>query len=1610
MNNKIKKTLRFTPHFSVGFVWFFGCSKCLHPRTKVRGFRHRHFDIKKSVFAVILLSLVFLTGCTPIEPVEDDIYTVGRILHNVNNATNTSLVLSQNQFATYKFTKDFPGKAPVLFYEYFYFISPEAGFAAAVTNPAVSKFTKIVHAYGNDSALANYPRNFSLYHAAGITYFNYSGFEEENLSLSGLEATSADPFNSIAPIPSETKEFVFGGPYLPGSVFFDPQSLKLGIIGELLTSNKTVISLKTDFVPQGTELPNYTISVNGSVVDSNTFIDSWGSWNKNIFYYYPSINGTYEIVLNLPSYYPLFKKSTVRANFVYAGQPVDIPWLSGIEISKRFTPISVIPILVEASSLNNFSAINVSYNNASGNWTQIALAFLGTANATCSVGPGQVCKISAQGSIPVINQPLNLLIELGTPSASQSYLLESVSLPQESLTAVVNLETPTISPGTLVSVSGSVRDPSNKGVGNLLIRTFVNGQEIKKSFTSSLMQFAPNNNTGNFSFRFDAPLGLTNGSNLSFKFGEAGVYPERTVNLFGAGQVFGYDFAVLGLDYPVPLVIGVNNSIGVNISNVGTNSASGILELYYVESNSLGLEFGPRILVESRPVSLLTGEIRVENFSSMLNAYNYNINNIKLIAKINLTNGTDQNIYNNERAVVRPIFVDRDVSLIINKAGPFIVNESGNMTLRIRNNGFQTLSNISYQLEYRRDLTGENFSLASSGILESLAPGVFEDIELELNLTELITYQIKATANVSDDRISGNNDDSIFVAPMFRGADLSAFVYAQNLIAGVESQFQVTVYNGGIEEAQNPEIEVSYQDGFCSFNPLPFQPGCNNLILISAGPLPNLASFSNANYEFNFTPPNSGAITMVVVLNATNEIMPEDNIRDFGLFVSGPGPDVLVQNLFTYSQIFVVNYSSNVSATIRNIGNIEASQVAGALSWANSKDASSETFNTIATANLGVIGPSQEKIMSALFAPPVKGKLILRANVSDENDTNPNNNEFSDAIAVFNNGSDVGVTSIYVDNLIVGQNNDVAVRLTNFWNESAENISVSLFENNTFIGTQVISASGGGTLGGGAGGGGGGGPVGGGLGGYFGTGSASFNYIPQSPGEKELIAIANFSGDIDLSDNVLSINLTAYNLINVTFNATNSSGSPSGVFLISDIEQVQATQIPVVLTLLEGRDLILLKTTDINNFQDYAYRLDIINASFNNSESIVTDYYENLSDGSAEYHAALANKPSFPFKIGFTGLGLVREYANSIGIGNDVLNLQVFSSCGNFDFSSKSCSVSWEEQETVIDSENDRVTFILNNNSGNEFEGIAISTSNETLISWPFIENLFDTILFFNFIDFSRILSNVSLQQYIVLEQARINIDTTVLPELGNEPARLTFKNIQFVNPLATYNGGICPSNVCSNINYNQQANIFGVTVTGFSEFEVVEGPYCGDNICQANAAETCSSCVADCGSCTGPGGGAGGGGGGGGVSCTPRWNCDWGPCSENSQRFICVDERGCGNRINKPREITRLCFSEGNCVDNDNDGYGIGIDCLGLDIDDADPAINIITDDSDQTEPDEIELGIVFWFTTVVLLAAILIILLILLKTMKGHKTINSLESISSSKRSSESWPVESS
>jgi len=75
---------------------------------------------------------------------------------------------------------------------------------------------------------------------------------------------------------------------------------------------------------------------------------------------------------------------------------------------------------------------------------------------------------------------------------------------------------------------------------------------------------------------------------------------------------------------------------------------------------------------------------------------------------------------------------------------------------------------------------------------------------------------------------------------------------------------------------------------------------------------------------------------------------------------------------------------------------------------------------------------------------------------------------------------------------------------------------------------------------------------------------------------------------------------------------------------------------------------------------------------------------------------------------------------------------------------------------------------------------------------------------------------------------------------------------------------------------------------------------------------------------------------------CVPNWgNCQFGPCKNHFQKLVCVDLNNCMSESGQPRE-TKSCFQEGECVDRDEDGYGLGPDCIDFDVDDTNLLITI--------------------------------------------------------------------
>ena len=183
----------------------------------------------------------------------------------------------------------------------------------------------------------------------------------------------------------------------------------------------------------------------------------------------------------------------------------------------------------------------------------------------------------------------------------------------------------------------------------------------------------------------------------------------------------------------------------------------------------------------------------------------------------------------------------------------------------------------------------------------------------------------------------------------------------------------------------------------------------------------------------------------------------------------------------------------------------------------------------------------------------------------------------------------------------------------------------------------------------------------------------------------------------------------------------------------------------------------------------------------------------------------------------------------------------------------------------------------------------------------------------------------IDLDSAFAIDDKKVLVDGNIY-RVFDKSAFLSFYG-SFIAPKLKKDGADCTDCILiSNTN-----GVIKFEVPEFSSYEISEGEYCGDSIC--NNGESCSSCSGDCGGCSGSGGGGGGGSGGGGgggggggfipprrnlsgnlsvgqnSSCVERWICEqsWSECLNGKQTKECKDINKCGSSISKP-ESERVC------------------------------------------------------------------------------------------------------
>ncbi len=210
-----------------------------------------------------------------------------------------------------------------------------------------------------------------------------------------------------------------------------------------------------------------------------------------------------------------------------------------------------------------------------------------------------------------------------------------------------------------------------------------------------------------------------------------------------------------------------------------------------------------------------------------------------------------------------------------------------------------------------------------------------------------------------------------------------------------------------------------------------------------------------------------------------------------------------------------------------------------------------------------------------------------------------------------------------------------------------------------------------------------------------------------------------------------------------------------------------------------------------------------------------------------------------------------------------------------------------------------------------------------------------------NFSNSSINITNINLDQAIMITENSINIDTETYPSL-NHSAEIEFLNISFNNPGIFLNNILCSETICSvTQTYNQTLKKIAFTVTHFSNYSVTD--YCGNQFCDIN--ESNESCPIDCDENylfnttenndsdieinldiplnTNSESGSSGGGGSGGAyisginnydstnNCNSSWNCSsWNPTNciaSETQTRTCEDINNCETELNKPL-TSRMC------------------------------------------------------------------------------------------------------
>ncbi len=871
------------------------------------------------------------------------------------------------------------------------------------------------------------------------------------------------------------------------------------------------------------------------------------------------------------------------------------------------------------------------------------------------------------------------------------------------------------------------------------------------------------------------------------------------------------------------------------------------------------------------------------------------------------------------------------------------------------------------------------------------------------------------------------------------------------MFMGESKDISLTIKNKGNQPSGQITLSVYDYDPECIANE-DFENSSCIKGLITQETLESIPEYSLSNYQFTYYGAQEGVYTLKAEAIPTQQDTTSRNNYEFiPVTVKQTGTDlgVYITPEQEYKE-FIVNETNNLTVRIANLGNVKATNIKAELYINNCTYNQTLGYTTckyqlISQNTLSELASKKYAPLDIPFRINNTGYASFKVNVtSDEEDVDFSTNRDYISLQIlskdYSYSIDVLETSDFYESNhiahgtlafpIVGKNHTLFIVINNY-GRTINKVDLSFYINyttgvETLIATnqteKII---------------------------YNLPGYSSFTWVPGAPGTYPIrIHAVVEENDQFVEEEYLGF-ITIFLSRNLTINITNHTSSPVKRYVKSTLFLDRPKDVFGRASneyYINGEKSLEIADLGIMEFQLIDYYNHNYAAAYNFSVryttgmegltgnlSITSEKYDKITDEGREFYYVFANKIQSPHNDQYVSdysIIINNETLAKSGI-DDLLGEHAIYYCTNFNFTKPGCNQEWNymhhtyaQDINLTDiyppeiigyiSEDYYITPMKEITSSSQtiddVEAIAISksegfdgiTTDLKYISVPYdgmLSNLilekrfYGRIRFLELINVTRIRENNGLlDYYVTIQNKKIGIDTTKLPEL-NKKAELTFRGINMENPTVLKDGSTCPTSICSGLEYNSTTQTLTLNVNSFSEYTVVNVPLCGNDICDNS--EDCSSCPTDCGECeeedegdstttTGTNSGNTGTTTVKKTTCIPNWTCTWSECDDEMQIRTCVDNNYCNTTLGKPSNKTRICLSEETCTDADGDGYGVGEACLGPDIDETDSSIW-----EEETPKDNTELIIyaIAIAVIIIILVITIVVILILIKNKKKYK-----------------------